>query len=107
MSTDFNFSQLPLQINLTFTAEDLDTGDIIYDFNFGDFVFTFPILRSLSNYHTAIWCDPDASLNNGRFYVTDKHSLTIVNNKNGQAILENFIQLTNTLEEIKDINVVF
>lgn len=115
MSFDFEFGLSGTFINMEFTAESLSSGEVTYDFDFGSGVEIHPILNGLSNQHKAIWCDPKASLTNGRFYVATQNSLTIINNKNGQAILEDYYtqEIPGRAEEtlksgdIVDLNVSF
>lgn len=115
MSSNFNFGFSGAFINMEFTAADLSDGSTTYDFNFGLVVLLFPVLNGLSNHHTAIWCDPTASLTNGRFYVSTKNSLTIINNRDGTAVLEDYytqdipggVNETLKVGDIVDLNVVF
>ena len=90
MSLDFDFGFSGTFIDIEFDTENLSDGNILYDFDFGTGVSIFPILHGLSNSHVAIWCDPTASLTNGRFYITTTNSLTIINNRNGTAVLEDY-----------------
>jgi hypothetical protein len=115
MSLDFDFGFSGTFINMEFAVENLSDGNIVYDFDFGTGVLIFPVLRGLSNYHVAIWCDPKASLTNGRFYVSTKNSLTIINNRNGTAVLEDYYSQeipgatmdTLKVDDIVDLNVAF
>lgn len=119
MTTNFNFGLPGPLTNLNFTASDISDGNIQYDFNFGGAAPESPetlyhLLNGLSNHHLAIWCDPTASLTNGRFYVATNDSLTIIKNNDGEAVLEDFYtqDVSGRAEEtldaagIVDINVV-
>lgn len=51
-----------------------------YDFNFDRGYSIYNILFGADNNFVAIWADLDASLTNGRFYVSSQSALSVVNN---------------------------
>jgi hypothetical protein len=60
------------------------------DFYFLQSTDSVYILKNYSNSFTSIWCDNNASLTNGRFYLSTDKDLTIINVKNGQAYVEDY-----------------
>jgi len=100
---DFDFKEVSKNINFNFILPpetNFDFGDINlateekYDFDFNFLVSTYFILKSPNNNFTAIWCDPKASLKNGRFYIANEKDLTIINNKNGHPYVEDYYSKT-------------
>lgn len=99
---DLNFSSTVILVNLDFykgtqadfNFENIYTADISYNFDFNSTSKVFFVLRSKSNSFNSIWCDANASLTNGRFYVGSEKDLTIVSNRNSQAYIENFVSKT-------------
>ncbi|MBV5347152.1 hypothetical protein JZU46_02900 [bacterium] len=123
---DLNFSSTTINTAFNFyigTATDFDfdngiivsTEFITRTFDFNKSAVVLNILKSPTNNFNSIWCDANASLTNGRFYISHEKDLTIVNNKNGQVYVENFVSKTvlgstnETLinEDIVDITVAF
>ena len=113
-------SNLTFDFGLTGDASDFDftiisSGDVEYDFTFGPGVFIYNIFRGTSNNFNSIYADKDTSLNSGRFYVGRQEDLTIINQKNGEIILEDYYSKTTagsaeeTLKvvDLVDINVTY
>jgi len=50
-----------------------------YNFNFGEVYSVYNIIKSLSDDFVAIWADSDASLENGKMYVSSAASFNIIN----------------------------
>lgn len=50
----------------------------MYDFISGSTVGVYSILKSLTNNFTAVWADPSAGLESGRFYVSSSSSFSVV-----------------------------
>lgn len=65
--------------NFDFTEAGYTPG---YDFNFGSVVEVYNILKSLTNNFTAVWADPSATLESGRFYVSSSSSFSVVDADN-------------------------
>jgi hypothetical protein len=82
-----------------------------YDFYFGEIITIYRILKSLSNDFVAIWADSDASLTNGKMYVSSEASFSVVNLET--SIVEDYYTETRAGEagevlqgdDIVDINV--
>lgn len=98
--------------NLNFTADYL-SDEISYDFNWGEASTVHSILRGTNNYFVDVWCDPNASLTSGRFYIAGSDSLTIIYNTASTPIVEDYYSTTVTgtagealkADDIVDINV--
>lgn len=58
----------------------------------------YNILYGTSNNFTSIWCDPETSLTNGRFYVGREDDLTIISNNSSQAYVEDYYLTTTSGE---------
>ncbi len=103
--SDFNFAEV---------SEEGITYDFEFDADFVQSVFIYNILLN-NNTLTSVWADPTASLNNGKFYIGNKESLTIINHNSSQAFIEDYFSKTikgstnETLnsEDVVDINVAY
>ena len=75
--TSFNFGQ-PGNFNDFNFTEGGYTPD--YDFNFGTGATSYNfILKGLSDNFSAIWADTDASLSNGKMYISSAAAFMVVN----------------------------
>ena len=88
-----NFIFTPVEyINYNFTDDNTAPEEISYNF---DFDFSAAILYILKeNNFNSIWCDPKASLTNGRFYISSEKDLTIINVNNNQVRIEDYFSKT-------------
>ena len=91
-TSGLNFYYLPY-LNLTF-EEPFVVFDTSYDFNFNFSSDELYILRSSSNVFNSIWCEPNASLYKGRFYLTHAEDFTIVSHSEGRAYMEDYYSTT-------------
>lgn len=113
INSDFNFDGIE---EILFSFENpFTTFEPVYDFDFNFSTSTFNVLKGVNNIFNSIWCDPDASLLKGRFYVGRAEDLTIINHSDGQAYLEDYYsktisgraEETLTDDNISDINITF
>ena len=89
--TDFLFSPIEYE-NYNFTDANLPPEEISYDFDFDFSAVVFYVLKG--NNFNSIWCDPKASLTNGRFYISSEKDLTIINVNNNQVRIEDYFSKT-------------
>ena len=85
--------------------------EVSYDFNFGEGVAFYSVLYGSTNNFNSIWCDPDSSLSNGKFYTSTNDAISIVNLTSNKV--EDFYTTTNggqakeplISDDIVDINI--
>ena len=101
--------------NSDFDFTEVSDSSSTYNFEFDEVVSIFTIFKGTSNFFNAIWADPKASLNSGKFYAGRQNDLSIINNNNRQVTLEDYYSKTSrgrsedslNSEDIIDINVTY
>ena len=112
-TSSFDFGLTGDYTNLNFT--EISSGESSYDFEFGQGIFIFELLKGTSNSFYSVWADETASLTNGRFYIGRTNDLTIIKNTNSQVIIEDYYSTTEkgktnetlSYTDVIDINVTY
>lgn len=78
-NTNFNFYPLDASSNdFSFTDSGYTPPVGSFEFQFGEAVPTYYILKGTSNNFTSIWADVGANYNSGRFYVASNNTFNVV-----------------------------
>lgn len=91
INTSFNFL---IESEINFEFDTLAPSKLVYDFDFSPLSHNVFILRSSDNLFKSIWCDPDASLTSGRFFIASDKDLIVLNYRDEIPYVENYFSKT-------------
>jgi hypothetical protein len=81
-------------VNFSFSTNDTRVDVTTFNFTFFTNIRVFHILRGIDNNFNSIYCDPTSSVSNGRVYIGNSSSLTVLQVSNNNAYVEDYYSTT-------------